>query len=100
MLDVCTCMCELLSRVRLFATLRTVACQAPPSVGFSRQKHWNGLPFFSPGDLPDREIEPRSTALQADSLPSELPGKPNVWVPRGKTVFYLKGNSLCAGHTL
>ena len=50
----------------------TVACQAPLSVGFSRQECWSGLPFPSPGDLPDPEIEPRSPALQADSLPTEL----------------------------
>ena len=50
---------------------RTVACQAPLSRGFSRQEHWNGLPFSSPGDLPNPGIEPRSPALQADSSPSE-----------------------------
>ena len=44
----------------------------------SRQEYWNWLPFSSPGDLPDTGIEPRSPALQADSLPSELPGKPGV----------------------
>ena len=49
----------------------TVAHQAPPSKGFSRQEHWSGLPFPSPGDLPDPGIKPRSPALQADSLPSE-----------------------------
>ena len=42
---------------------------------FSRQEYWNGLPFPSPGDLPDPGIEPGSSALQADSLPSEPPGK-------------------------
>ena len=52
-----------LSRVRLFATPWTVACQAPPSMGFSRQGHWSGLPFPSPGDLPDPVIEPRPPAL-------------------------------------
>ena len=45
-------------------------------MGFSRQEHWSGLPFPSPGDLPDPGIEPRSLALQADSLPSQPPGKP------------------------
>ena len=45
-----------LSRVRLFATLWTVAPQAPPSLGFSRQEYWSGLPFPSPGDLPDPGI--------------------------------------------
>ena len=66
---------NLISCVRLFATLWTVACQAPLSMEFSRQKYWSGLPFPSPRDLPDPEIEPRSPALQADSLPSQPPGK-------------------------
>ena len=57
----------------------TVARQAPPSMGFSRQDYWNGLPFPSPGDLPDPGTEPRSPALQADSLPSGLPGEPLCW---------------------
>ena len=55
-----------------FATPWTVAFQVPPSMGFSRQEHWNRLPFPSPGDLPDPGIEPRSSTLQADALPSEL----------------------------
>ena len=67
-----------LSRVRLFATLWTVEHQAPPSMGFSKQEYWNGLPFPSLGDLPDPGIEPRSPALQADALTSEPPGKPNI----------------------
>ena len=66
-----------LSCVWLFATPWTVAYQAPPSMGFSRQEYWSELPLPSPGDLPDPGIEPWSPALQADSLPSELPGKPN-----------------------
>ena len=45
-------------------------------MGFSRQEYWSGLPFPSPGDLPDQGIEPGSPALQADSLPTELQGKP------------------------
>ena len=53
----------------------TVARQAPLSMGFSRQGYWSGLPFPSPGDLPNPGIEPRSPALQADSLPTELLGK-------------------------
>ena len=60
-----------LSRVQLFATPWTVAYQALPSMGFSRQEYWSGLPFPSPGDLPDPGIEPRSPALQADTLTSE-----------------------------
>ena len=65
-----------LSRVRLFAAPRTIARQAPPSVGFSRQEYWSGLPFPSPGDLPDPGIESRSPASQIGSLPSKPPGKP------------------------
>ena len=64
-----------LSRVRLFATPWTVAYQAPPSIEFSKQEYWSGFPFPSPEDLPDSGIEPRSPALQADTLPSEPPGK-------------------------
>ena len=64
-----------LSPVRLFGTPWTVAYQAPPSVGFSRQEYWSGLPFPSPGDLPNPGIEPRSPALLADALPSEPPGE-------------------------
>ena len=74
---------KLLSHVWLFATPWTVAYQAPLSVGFSRQEYWSGLPFPSPGDLPNPGIEPRSPALRADTLPSEPPGKPYhtyLWV--------------------
>ena len=67
-----------LSRVRLFSTPWTVAYQAPPSMGFSRQEYWSGLPFPSPGDLPDAGIEPGSPTFQADALMSE---------PRGKQTF-------------
>ena len=63
-----------LSRVQLFATPWTVAYQAPPSIGFSWQEYWRGLPFPSPGDLPDPGIEPGSPAFQADALTSESPG--------------------------
>ena len=65
-----------LSHVRVFATPWIVAYQAPLSTGFSRQENWSGLPFPSPGDLPHPGIESESPALQADSLPSEPPGKP------------------------
>ena len=59
---------KLLSRARLFVTLWTVAYQAPPPMGFSRQEYWSGLLFpspgdLSPGDLPDPGIEPGSPAL-------------------------------------
>ena len=66
---------KLLSRVQLFVTPWTIAHQAPPSMGFSRLEYWSGLPFPSPGDLSNLEIEPRSPALRADALPSEPPGK-------------------------
>ena len=69
---------KLLSRVRLSATPWTVAYQAPPSMGFSRQEHWSGLPFPSPGDLHNPGIKPGSPALKADALTSEPPGKPNL----------------------
>ena len=59
---------KLLSRVRLFATPWTVAYQASLSMGFSRRKYWSGLPFPSPGDLPNPGIEPRSPALEADAF--------------------------------
>ena len=65
------------SRVRLFATSWTVARQASLFMRFSRQEYWIGLPFPSPGDLPNPGIEPTSPALQADALTSEPPGKPS-----------------------
>ena len=78
---------KLLSRVQLFVTPWTVAYQAPPSMGFSRQEYWSGLPFPSPGDLPDPGIEPRSPTLQADALPSEPPGKPVKGKPESKKII-------------
>ena len=71
---------KLLSRVRLFATPWTVACQVPPSMGFSRQAYWSGLPFPSPRDLSNPGIEPGSPTLQADST---------IWATRG----YLESNT-------
>ena len=65
-----------LSLVQLFATPWTVAYQAPLSMGFSRQEYWSGLPFPSPGDLPNPGIEPQSPELQADALTSEPSDKP------------------------
>ena len=58
-----------------FVILWIAAHQAPLSMGFSRQGYWSGLPFPAPGDLPDPGVKPGSPALQADSLPTELPGK-------------------------
>ena len=57
------------------ATPWTVVHQAPLFMEFSRREHWSGLPSPSPGDLPNPGIEPGSSALQADSLPTELQGK-------------------------
>ena len=65
-----------LSHVRLFATPWTVAHQAPLPMGFPRQEYWSGFPFPSPGHLPDTGIKLGSSALEADSLPSEPPEKP------------------------
>ena len=67
---------KLLSHFQLFMTTWTVAYQAPPSMGFSRQEYSNGLPFPLPGNLPNPGIQPRSPTLQADYLPAEPQGKP------------------------
>ena len=69
---------KLLSRVQLFATPWTETYQAPQSMGFSRQEYWSGLPFPSPGDLPNPGIEPGCPALQTNALPSEPLGKPSI----------------------
>ena len=69
---------KLLSRVQLFATLQSIAHQAPLSMGFPRQEYWSGLPFPSPGALPNPGIEPRSPAVRAYALTSEPPGKPII----------------------
>ena len=70
------CACLVAQSCPTLATPQTVACQTPLSMGFSRQEHWSGQPFPFPGDLPDPGIKLGSPALQADSLPSEPPGKP------------------------
>ena len=77
----------------------TVAHQAPPSMGFSRQGYWSGLPFPSPGDLPDPGIEPRSPTLQADSLPSEPPRKLSQTMRRtnGRPLSLEHAGVWCAG---
>ena len=83
---------ESVSCVWLFATPWTVAHQAPLSMVFSRHEYWSGLPFPSPGDLPDSGVKsrsPASSALQAGSLPFEPPGKPHWAIP---TVYF--GNSV------
>ena len=57
----------------------TSACQAPLSMEFSRQEYWSGLPFSPPRDLFNTGIKPRSPTYQADSLPTEPPGKPHIY---------------------
>ena len=74
----------------------TVAHQASPSMGFSRQEYWSGLPVHSPGDIPDPGIEPRSPTLQADALTSEPTGSHSSWQIDGETMetvaeFYFLG---------
>ena len=69
-------LCESLSGVLLFMTPWTIAHQAPLSMEISRQDYWSGLPFPSPGHLPDPGLKPGSPSLQADSLLFELSGKP------------------------
>ena len=81
-LDVCACVlsCSVLSQ--LFATPWTVAYQAPLSMELSRQEYWNGLPFPSPGDLPNPGIEPASVespALASRFFTTEPPGKLLLW---------------------
>ena len=71
----CVCACTWAFSISDSTSPWTVACQAPPSMEFSRQEYWNGLPFPTPGDLPDWGTEPTSPAspaLAADSLPHHL----------------------------
>ena len=77
----------MLGHVQLFATLWTVACQAPLSMGFFRQEYWSELPFATPGDLPDPGIKPtplEAPALQVDYLPAEPSGLEGTANARGK----------------
>ena len=69
-----------LSHVRLFATPWIAACQAPLSMGFSRQRYWSGLPYPPPGDLLKPGIKLGSPGLQVDYLPAELPENPLDYV--------------------
>ena len=70
---------ESFSCVQLFATPWAIGCQAPRSMEFSKQEYWSGELSPFPGDLPNPGAEPRSPVLQADSLPSDPPGKPRDW---------------------
>ena len=76
-----------LNHVRLFVTPWTVAYQAPPSMGFSRQEYWNGLPFPSPGDLPNPMIKSRSPHCRQTLLTSEPPGETHQRADRLKTTI-------------
>ena len=80
---------------QLFETPRTAAHQAPLSMGFSRQEYWSGLPFPSPGGLPDPGIEPMSPALQADSWPLSQGGSPDGPHPLGWLLFRQRENDKC-----
>ena len=76
----CACVLSHSSRVRLFATLWTVARQGPLSMGFSRQEYWSKLPYFPPGDLPDLRMEPASPAspaLEGRFFTAQAPVKPS-----------------------
>ena len=68
-------------------SMNYIPCQTPLSMEFSRQEYWSGLPFPSPGDLPDPGIKPRSPALQTDSLPSKPPRKPQKVIKLGDKNF-------------
>ena len=73
-MDVCMC-AQLVSRVRLSLTPWTIVQQAPQSIEFYRQEYWRGLPFTSPGDLPDSGIEPTSSVLAGRFFTTVPPGK-------------------------
>ena len=71
---------QLLSCVQLFVTPWAAACLAPLSMGFSRQEYWVGLPFPTPGDLPNPGIEPESPALAGKFFTTAPPGKPYIYI--------------------
>ena len=75
------------SHDRLFATLWTIARQDPPSMGFSKQEYWSGLPCPPPGDRPNPGIKPASPVLAVCSLPLASPGKPHEKAYLLKNVF-------------
>ena len=80
------CVLSHFSLVQLFVTLWTVDGQAPLLLGFSSKEYWSELPFPSPGDPPDK-IKLGSPALQANSLPSEPPGKPKHSISVSKSLW-------------
>ena len=79
------CVLSHLSHIRLFATLQTVARQAPLTMGFSRQRYWSGLPCPPAGDLPDPGIEPMSPALAGGFFTTEPPGDNNSPISKAMT---------------
>ena len=81
---------DLVTNLSDSVTSWTVPHQAPLSMGFSRQEYWSGLAFPSPGDLLDPGIKPRSPALQADSLLSKPPGKPQAQRGHEKCIALVK----------
>ena len=86
----------MLSRVRLSVTPWTAPCQAPLSMGFSRQEYWSQLPFLPPGDLPDPGIEAASPALAGRFVTTEPPGKPLRIVGKCKRYYFsLARRCLC-----
>ena len=100
---------KLLSYVQLFATPWPVAYQAPPSMGFSKQGHWSGLPFPSPEDLPVPGIDFGSPTLQADALPFEsykhillsMPIRGNALFLRLNKLLYFKSSEdTCSVETM
>ena len=87
-----------LRRVRLFGTPWTVAYQAPPFMGFSRQEYWSGLTFPSPGDLPNPRIKLKYPTLQVDSLPSKPSGDSNYILYIYATLRYMSFRKQTAEH--
>ena len=77
------------SSLTLCASMDCIVYQAPLSMGLSRQEYWSGMPFPTPGDLPNLVIEPRSPVLQVDSLPAELLGKSNISIDIHNMNVYL-----------
>ena len=98
-LYICVCVLSCFSHVQLFATLRTGACQAPLSMGFSRQEHWIGLSCPSPGDLPDPGVEPMS--LMSPTLVGRFFTTSAAWeIPSLFLYFWLCWSSLPCGLSL
>ena len=97
-------MCELVVQLCLtisnFVIPRTITYQTPLSMEFSRQEYWSGVPFPSPGDLPDPGIELRSPVLHTDSLPSEPPGKPLCFLFVSLFLFFFGGVWKGEGHPM